>query len=71
MPYLGIFGLEFQRIIVVFEISTLGFVKNESSTHAMDFGIGSAFSEDLIYKVSTQKDCHQDKLSTACLQFNK
>ena len=26
MPYLGIFGLEFQKTIVIFEISTLEFV---------------------------------------------
>ena len=28
------------------EISTLKFVKNESSTHTVNFGIGSAFSKD-------------------------
>ena len=27
MPYMGIFGLEFQKIIVVFEIIILEFVK--------------------------------------------
>ena len=26
MPYLGIFGLEFEKIILIFEISTLKFV---------------------------------------------
>ena len=45
MPYLGIFGLEFQNSIVIFEISTLEFVKNESLTHTMNFGIGSVFSK--------------------------
>ena len=45
MSYLGIFGLEFQKVIVIFEISTLEFVKNESLTHKMNFGIGSAFSK--------------------------
>ena len=45
MPYLGIFGLEFQKTIVIFEISTLEFVKYESLTHTMNFGIGSAFSK--------------------------
>ena len=45
MPYLGIFGLEFQETIVIFEISTLKFVKNGSLTHAMNKGPGSAFSE--------------------------
>ena len=46
MPYLGIFGLEFQKTIVIFEISTLEFVKYESLTHTVNFGIGSAFSKD-------------------------
>ena len=27
MPYLGVFGLEFQKTIFIFEISTLEFVK--------------------------------------------
>ena len=29
MPYLGIFGLGFKKTIVIFEINTLDFVKNE------------------------------------------
>ena len=45
MPYLGIFGLEFQKTIVIFEISTLEFAKNESLTHTINFGIGSTFSK--------------------------
>ena len=45
MAYLCIFGLEFRKSIVIFEISTLEFVKNESLTHTMNFGIGSAFSK--------------------------
>ena len=40
MPYLGIFWLEFQKAIVIFE-----FVKSEFLTHTMNFGIGSAFSK--------------------------
>ena len=59
MPYLGIFGLEFQKAIVIFEISTLKFVISESLTHTVNFSIGSAFSEgpgpglgpDPLYKV--------------------
>ena len=47
MPYLGIFGLEFQKTIVTFEISTLEFIKNESLTHTMNFGVGSTFSKGL------------------------
>ena len=44
-PDFSIFGLEFENNIVIFEISTLKFVKNESSTHTVNFGIGPAFSE--------------------------
>ena len=55
MPYFGIFGLEFKNNIVRFEISILKFVKNESLTHTVNFGIGFAFSEgpgpDPLYKV--------------------
>ena len=47
MPSLGIFRLEFLKTVVIFEISTLKFVKNESLTHAVNFGIGSAFSKSL------------------------
>ena len=44
MVSLGIFGLEFQKTIVIFEISTLKFVISESLTHTVSFGIESAFS---------------------------
>ena len=30
MPYLGIFGLEFEKAFVISEISTLELLKNES-----------------------------------------
>ena len=43
MPYLGTFGLEFAKAIVISEMSTLEFLKNESLTHTVNFGIGSAF----------------------------
>ena len=43
MPYSDIFGLEFQKTIVKFEISTLEFAKNESLIHTMNFGIGPLF----------------------------
>ena len=33
MPYLGIFRLEFEKTIVIFEISNLEFLKNDASTH--------------------------------------
>ena len=45
MPYLGTFGLEFDKAIVISEISTLKCLKNESLTHTVNFGIGSAFSK--------------------------
>ena len=37
MPYLGIFGLEFQKSIVIFEINTLEFVINYFLTHTVNF----------------------------------
>ena len=49
MPYLGIFGLEFKSNIVIFEISTLKFVKNDFLTHTVssynEEGPESAFSQ--------------------------
>ena len=45
MPYLSTFAQKFSKTIVIFEISTLEFVKNESLTQTVDFGIGSAFSK--------------------------
>ena len=48
MPYLGTFGsftFEFEKAIVISEISTLKCLKNESLTHTVNFGIGSAFSK--------------------------
>ena len=45
MPYLGIFGLEFWKTIVMFETSTLKFVWNESLNRTVNFGIKSAFSK--------------------------
>ena len=47
IPDLGGFGLEFKKTIVIFEISTLKFVKTESLTHIVNFGIGPTFSECL------------------------
>ena len=43
MPCLGIFGLEFYKATMIIEISTLEFVKNESLSHAVNFGIWSSF----------------------------
>ena len=45
MTYLGTFGLEFEKAIFISEISSLEFLKNESLTHTVNFGIRSAFSK--------------------------
>ena len=45
MLYLGILGLEFQKSISIFETNTLKFVKNESLTRTVNFGIGFTFSK--------------------------
>ena len=47
MLYFGIFRLEFENNVVMFEISTLEFVISESLTHTVSFGTGSAFSRGL------------------------
>ena len=38
-------GKIFSKTIVIFEINTLKFVKNDSLTHIGNFGIGSTFSK--------------------------
>ena len=45
LPYLGIFGLEFEKAIVISQINPFEFMKNEFLTIIVDLGIGSAFSE--------------------------
>ena len=45
MLYLGTFGLELEKSILISEISILEFLKNESQTHTVSFGIGFAFSK--------------------------
>ena len=40
---MDIFGLEYLKTNVIFQISTLKFVMSESLTHTVNFGIGSAF----------------------------
>ena len=47
MPYLGIFGVDFLKANVIFDVSTLEFVKNKFLTHAVNFGIRTAFSKVL------------------------
>ena len=36
MPYLGNFGLEFEKAVVISEVSTLEFLKNESLTYTVN-----------------------------------
>ena len=45
MQYLSILGKKFYKTIVILEISTLKFVTNESLTHTVNLGVGSAFSK--------------------------
>ena len=40
-----LFGYFWATTIVIFESSTLDFVKNEFGTHAVNFGIGFVFSK--------------------------
>lgn len=41
----GYFGLEFQKFFIMFEISTLDFIKNKFLTNTVNFGIGLDFSK--------------------------
>ena len=45
MSYLGIDELKFDKTIVIFEISSLKFVKNQFLANKVTFGIGSVFSK--------------------------
>ena len=46
LSYFSIFGLEYKKKnIVLFEISTFEFIKNEFLTNIVNFGIGSTFSK--------------------------
>lgn len=47
MTYLGTFGLQFKKAIVISEISNLESLKSESLTQAVNFGIGFTFSKGL------------------------
>ena len=42
-PYMGILELGFEKAIVVFEISTHEFIKNELLTKLVNFGVVPAF----------------------------
>ena len=56
MLYLGTFGLECEKAIVIPDISTLDILKNESLTHIVNFGIGCGFSKDPEYSFSEGLD---------------
>ena len=45
MLQLGTFGLQFEKAVVISEISTFKFLKDESFTHTVNFDIGSDFSK--------------------------
>ena len=45
MPYLGVFGLELQKLLSYWKSAPSNLSKNESLTHTMNFGIGCAFSK--------------------------
>ena len=40
LPYLGIFGLELEKTLVILDISTVDFIKNEFLTNIDNFNIG-------------------------------
>ena len=45
MSYGRIFGMEFEKTAVIFEVSTFKFVKHEILTKKVNCGIGSVFFE--------------------------
>ena len=45
IPYLGIFGLKYEKNVVIFEIRILEFVTIELLTHTVNVCIGSTFSK--------------------------
>ena len=45
MSNFGVLGMKHENKIVIFEISTLEFVKNEFLTYIVNFGTGSTFSK--------------------------
>ena len=47
MRYLSISGMEFEKTIVIIEVSTLKLVQNNFLTNAVSFAIGSDFSKGL------------------------
>ena len=51
IPYLGILVLEFQKTVVIFEISTLEFVKNEYLFHTVNFVSCSVFKVHIRVRV--------------------
>ena len=67
MPYLGIFGIKFENYIVIFEVSTVEFVKYESLSHTANFGVGSVFSKDSGSVFSKDPGSGLDPLYKVCL----
>ena len=62
------FGLEFEKMFVTFEISTLKLVRNESLPHTVNFDIGFAFSKSLRSAFSEGPSPGSGPLYKVCLQ---
>ena len=75
-PYFGIFdqkcdiwvffGQSFKNTIAIFEVCTLKFVKNESLTHTVNFGIKSTFSNGPGFAFSEGLGPGPDPLNKGC-----
>ena len=80
MPYLGIFGMEFENNIVTFEISTLKFVKVEFLTHTVnsrkDFSTKRSlldvnnYPRKLAQKIINYKLCKSNKIPSKLIEQN-
>ena len=71
MSYLGKFGLDFSKTIVIFEISILEFVRNECLVHTTNFGVGSPFSKVLWPAFSEGPNPGPGLLYRVCHNFDK
>ena len=80
MPYLGILGMEFENNIVMFEISTLKFVKIEFLTHTVnsckDFSTKHSlfdvnnYPRKLVQKIIDYKLCKSSKIPSKLIEQN-
>ena len=65
-PYLSIFGLEFWKATVIFEINDLKFVKTEFLTQIVNFYIWSTLSKDPGSAFSEDSDPDQGQIYKVC-----